>query len=164
MTDRTPLARSAAFACALIALAFPSAALATPASVNLRIEGHTGTLFDGPITTDGHDVTTEHGGTHECDGTNGPTPEPEEVRSGALDSPRLTATLLLLFAALALVITATGIAGVIAFSVGQRRQEFGIRMALGALPGTVLRMVLKQGMRSVASASLRTWPVRPSNR
>ncbi len=74
----------------------------------------------------------------------------EEVRSGALDSPRLTATLLLLFAALALVITATGIAGVIAFSVGQRRQEFGIRMALGALPATVLRMVLRQGMRSVA--------------
>jgi predicted permease len=72
-----------------------------------------------------------------------------EVRAGALDTPRLTATLLLLFAGLALVITATGIAGVIGFSVGQRRQEFGIRMALGALPGTVRAMVLRQGMRLV---------------
>jgi len=75
----------------------------------------------------------------------------DEVRSGALDNPRLTATLLVLFASLALVITATGIAGVISFSVGQRRQEFGIRMALGALPGSVRRMVLGQGMRLVAA-------------
>jgi predicted permease len=74
----------------------------------------------------------------------------DEVRAGALDTPRLTATLLLLFASLALTITATGIAGVIGFSVGQRRQEFGIRMALGALPGTVRAMVLRQGMRQVA--------------
>jgi predicted permease len=73
----------------------------------------------------------------------------DEVRAGALDSPRLTTTLLLLFATLALVITATGIAGVIGFSVGQRRQEFGIRMALGALPGSVRAMVLRQGMRLV---------------
>ncbi len=73
----------------------------------------------------------------------------DEVRAGALDTPRLTATLLLLFASLALTITATGIAGVIAFSVGQRRQEFGIRMALGARPGSVLAMVLRQGMRQV---------------
>ena len=92
MTDRTPLARSAAFACALIAFALPSAALATPASVNLRIEGHTSTLFDGPITTDGHDVTTEHGGTHECDGTNGPTPEPQPgpTATSALDDAART--------------------------------------------------------------------------
>jgi ABC-type antimicrobial peptide transport system permease subunit len=74
----------------------------------------------------------------------------EEVRSGSLDSPRLTATLLLLFASLALVVTATGIAGVIGFTVGQRRQEFGIRMALGAKPRSVLAMVLRQGMRQVA--------------
>src|SRR5262249_18385380 len=73
----------------------------------------------------------------------------EEVRSGALDNQRLTTTLLLLFASLALTITATGIAGAIAFSVGQRRQEFGIRMALGARPESVLAMVLGQGMRQV---------------
>ncbi len=74
----------------------------------------------------------------------------EELHASALDMPRLTAMLLAAFAGLALVITATGIAGVIGFTVGQRRQEFGIRMALGALPGGVLRMVLRQGMRLVA--------------
>ena len=72
-----------------------------------------------------------------------------EVRSGALETPRLTAVLLLLFAALAVAITATGIAGVIGFTVGQRRREFGIRMALGALPRSVQAMVLGQGMRLV---------------
>jgi putative ABC transport system permease protein len=74
-----------------------------------------------------------------------------EVHSGALAAPRLTAILLAAFALLALTITATGIAGVIAFSVGQRRQEFGIRMALGAMPRTVRSMVLGQGMRPVVA-------------
>lgn len=73
----------------------------------------------------------------------------EQVRSDAVASPRLTAMLLGLFAGLALVITAAGIAGVMALSVSQRRRELGVRLALGATPGMVLSMVMRQGMTFV---------------
>ena len=73
----------------------------------------------------------------------------DEIRDTYLATPRLTAILLTVFAALALLVTLTGITGVIAQSVSQRIQEFGLRMALGATRQKVLQMVLGQGLTLV---------------
>ena len=69
-----------------------------------------------------------------------------EVRSTALAPRRVVVSLIGMFGLLALIITAAGIAGVIAFSVNQRTHEFGIRMALGARRAGVLSLVLKEGL------------------
>jgi putative ABC transport system permease protein len=74
----------------------------------------------------------------------------DDLRAEALAAPRLTATLLLIFAGLALLMTLAGIGGVIATSVTARTREFGVRMALGAGRETVLAMVLRQGVTLVA--------------
>ena len=71
----------------------------------------------------------------------------DEVRSASLAPPRLTTTLLGLFAALALFITATGIGGVIAFSVSQRTQELGVRVAFGATRAGLVSMIVGEGIR-----------------
>src|SRR5260370_21381230 len=70
----------------------------------------------------------------------------EQVRAESVAAPRLTTNLLGLFALLALAIAATGIGGVMALAVGQRRHEIGVRMAIGARPVEILRMILGQGL------------------
>ena len=69
----------------------------------------------------------------------------EEIRDETIAPQRLNATLIGLFALLALAIAMVGVAGVLAFSVSQRTNELGIRLALGAERGAILRMILGEG-------------------
>jgi ABC-type antimicrobial peptide transport system permease subunit len=61
--------------------------------------------------------------------------------------------LLAIFAAMALVLAAIGVYGVISFAAGQRTKEIGLRVALGASPGSVVRLVVRQGL-AIAAAGL----------
>ncbi|MGQ0429523.1 MAG: ABC transporter permease, partial [Gammaproteobacteria bacterium] len=70
----------------------------------------------------------------------------EKVMANSLSQARFTTVLLGLFALLALTLASIGIYGVIAILVSRRRQEIGIRVALGARPSSIVRMVVRRGM------------------
>jgi putative ABC transport system permease protein len=78
----------------------------------------------------------------------------EDVRYQSLAAPRFNTILFGVFAVLALALGLVGIYGVMAYTVTQRTHEIGIRMALGALPRDVLRMMVGHGMKLAGAGAV----------
>ena len=75
---------------------------------------------------------------------------PEQSHYEALSGPRLVASLFSIFGVVAFILSAVGLYGVMSFSVTQRTQEFGIRMALGADAARIFQLVMRQGAWQLA--------------
>ena len=71
----------------------------------------------------------------------------DDVIASSVAEPRLIAEFIGVFAGFALLLAAIGMYGVTAYSVTQRKQELGIRIAMGATPSDILRLVVGQGLR-----------------
>src|SRR6185312_9562165 len=69
-----------------------------------------------------------------------------EVIDGALASRRFSAELVAVFALVALLLASVGIYGLLAYTVSQRAHEIGVRMALGAMPSTIGKMIISRGV------------------
>jgi len=78
----------------------------------------------------------------------------QEYKDRSVSNQRLNAALISAFGALALVVAAVGIGGVLAFSVSARTNEIGIRMSLGADRGIIERMILREGGTLVVTGLL----------
>jgi len=79
----------------------------------------------------------------------------KQIADASVATQRFSLFLVGLFAALALVLATIGMYGVISYSVSQRMHEFGMRMALGAKPGDLMRLILGQGVkRALAGAAI----------
>jgi putative ABC transport system permease protein len=71
------------------------------------------------------------------------------VYSASLGSRRFNVILIGFFGITALVLATTGVFGVMAYAVSRRTQEIGVRVALGAATGNILRMIIGQGLRTI---------------